>query len=300
MLNSAPFQAIRHEEQALVKFCDLYGSSARDAYGNASNFDTYEANLEVLCRRLKYDNVTEIIADVQNLDFRNDVSHAILCISPAEVVLKYTFDFTSRHVYNHIIKSLEASQVHAASKFYRLFLSIGKTRSVAGHMLELAAHEILGDGGSFDVIVLETPFSRTQFHWKTPEVLSPEVTTRLHITSSGVSLDDNKKCHGGQPPILELLKAGPLKDFAIYCPSSSNQATYDFLLYDPKDNHAWIFQVTTSYSHSVKAKGINDLINRGVGKISYLAITPPEATIDFPVVVDLNRSIDHKYQLLLR
>jgi len=27
-------------------------------------------------------------------------------------------------------------------------------------MLEPAAHEILGDGGSFDVIALETPFSR--------------------------------------------------------------------------------------------------------------------------------------------
>jgi hypothetical protein len=245
-------------------------------------------------------NIAEIIADVQNLDFRNDVSHTILCISPAEVVLKYTFDFTSRHVYNHILKSLEASQVHAASKFYRLFLSIGKTRSAAGHMLEPAAHEILGNGGSFDVIVLETSFASTQFHWKTPEVLSEEVTTRLHITSSGISLDDNKKVHGGQPPMLELPKAGPLKDFAIYCSSSPNQATYDFLLYDPKENHAWIFQVIASSSHSVKAKGIDDLINRGVRKISYLAITPPEATINFPVTVNVNRNINHKYQLLLR
>jgi hypothetical protein len=300
LLNSAPFQTVRHEEQALVKFCDLYGFSARDAYGNASNIDTFEANLEKSCRLLNYDEIAKIIADVHNLEFGNDVSHTILCISPADVVLKYTFDFTSQHVYNHILKSLQTSQVRAASKFYRLFLSMGKTRSTAGHMLEPAAHEILGDGGAFEVILLERSFARSYFHWKTPKVLSEKVTTRLHITSSGISLGDDNNVGGGQPPMLELPKEGPLKYFAFYRPSSQNQATYDFMLYDPRAKHAWIFQVTTSSSHSVKAKGINDLIDRGVKKISYVVVTNVGATIDLPFTAKLDCQVVHKYQLELR
>jgi hypothetical protein len=167
-------------------------------------------------------------------------------------------------------------------------------------MLEPAAREILSDGGTFEVILLESSLAHTLFHWKTPKVLSGNVTTCLHITSSGISLDNDNKVGGGQPPIMELPKGGPLKHFAFYYPSSQTQATYDFLLYDPKDKHAWIFQVTTSPSHSVKVKGINDLINHGVKKISYIAITSSEATIDLPFSEDLNSRVVYKYQLRLR
>lgn len=105
---------------ALFKFCDFYGFSAQDAYRNASNIDTFEVNLVTSCHHLKYDNLVEIIADVLNLDFCNDVSHTIFCIFPAEVVLKYTFDFMSQHVYNHALKSLWTLQV--SSQWGRLAL----------------------------------------------------------------------------------------------------------------------------------------------------------------------------------
>ena len=63
-----------------------------------------------------------------------------------------------------------------SSILYRLFLSIRKTRSVAGHMLEPAAEQFLGDGGTFEVILLEGSFAHTLFHWKTSELLSEKVT----------------------------------------------------------------------------------------------------------------------------
>lgn len=136
-------------------------------------------------------------------------------------------------------------------------------------------------------------------HWKTPEVIS-EQTTCLQITSGGISVDGDDRVAGGQPPMIELPKEGALKDFAFYCPSSRTQATYDFILYDPKDNHAWVFQVTTSPAHSVKGKGINDLRNRGIEKISFFAMTPPDMAIDLPVSKEVVECITHTYQLQLR
>jgi len=40
-LVSAPFQRRRHDEHALIEFCEKYGYSAQDAYVNASSSDRF-------------------------------------------------------------------------------------------------------------------------------------------------------------------------------------------------------------------------------------------------------------------
>jgi hypothetical protein len=169
-------------------------------------------------------------------------------------------------------------------------------------MLEPAAHDILSDGGSFNIIRLEESQARVYTSWKTPQILSDEVQTRLHITSSGISVSKDRESPLGQPPMFEFRKEeSRLDHFGFYCPSSKNQATFDYLVYDPKDNHGWVFQVTTSSSHTVKEKGIKELLDRGVEKISYVAITSDSpATIDLPFSDYLDRIVTCKYQLRLR
>ena len=72
-------------------------------------------------------------------------------------------------------------------------------------------------------------------------------------------------------------------------------------MYDPVKKHAWVFQVTTSPTHTVKEKGIKELLELGVDEVSYVAITPDSpATIDLPFSEDLNNIVIHKYQLRLR
>jgi hypothetical protein len=165
-------------------------------------------------------------------------------------------------------------------------------------MLEPAAHEILIDGGSFDVIRLED----LEAHWKTPQTVSDEVQTRLHITSSSISVGKDRESPLGRPPMFEFRKeGGPLELFGFYCPTSKKQATFDFLVYDPKDKHAWVFQMTVLPSHTVEEKGIEELLDRGVEKITYIAITSDSpATIDLPFSTRLNEIVTYKYQLVLR
>jgi hypothetical protein len=303
LLNSAPLQRRRLEEQALVDFCKKYGYSARDAYGHASPpfADKFEKSLQAYCGTLSYDTVASITSDVQTLHFPDKVRHNIICIAPTEVGLRFAFDFASEHVYNCVLESLRKTQANAAAKLYRLFLTNGKTKAPAGYMLEPAAQDILRDGGSFDIIRLEGSQAREYFHWKTPRNFTDDVQTQLHISSSGISVGKDRESPLGRPSMFEFRKGGGrLELFGFYCPSSKNQATFDYLVYDPRDNHAWVFQVTTSPSHTVKEQGIKELLTRGVQKISYIAITSDSpATIDLPFSPDLNDIVTTKYQLRL-
>ena len=300
--NSAPLQRRRVDEQSLVEFCRKYGYSARDAYGNASAPERFETMLRAYCGDLSYEKAAKIIFNVEVLRFPDDFGHNIICISPTEVGLKYTVDFASEYVYHCVLESLRRLEADAAAKFYRLFLTNGKTRSAAGYMLEPAAHDILSDGGSFDIIRLEASQSQSHTHWKTPQNLSDEAQTRLHITSSSISVGEDRDASLGRPPMFEFRKDGGQFDrFGFYCPSSNIQATFDYLVYDPRDKHGWIFQVTTSATHTVKEKDIQQLLDRGVEKVSYVAVTSDApATIDLPFSEHLNRIVACKYQLRLR
>ena len=170
---SAPFQRRRHDEHALLEFCEKYGYLARDAYANASSPHEYEQTLQAYCGKLSYDSTASIISDAWTLHFPDSFMPNIICIIPTEVGLKYSVDFVSDHVYKCVLESLRRSEANAAAKLYRLFL---KARAPAGFMLEPAAHEILINDGSFNIIRLED----SEAHWKTPQTVSDEVQTRLH------------------------------------------------------------------------------------------------------------------------
>lgn len=45
--------------------------------------------------------MTNIVSQIQDLDFPDDILHTILCITPTEVGLEYPVDFTSEHVYSN-------------------------------------------------------------------------------------------------------------------------------------------------------------------------------------------------------
>jgi hypothetical protein len=164
-------------------------------------------------------------------------------------------------------------------------------------MLEPAMHRILGGGGTWKVIQLVKSKGPKDIHWKTPE--DPSVSW-LHFTARGISVDasgEDKLLTEGRPRLLQL-PTGPLLHLAYYRPGSKNQGTFDAAVYDPVTNHAWILKSTVSLIHSVEVSGINDLRDRGITKISYIAVTPPGQTIDllFPKDVD---GLVVKYQLQL-
>ena len=299
-LGSAPFQRDRHNERALLEFCEKYGYSARDVYAYADAVDIYEGNVQDYCHNFSYDRAASIISDVQVLHFPDDLRHHVINIIPTDVGRNFTFDFVSEYVYKCVLESLRKSEANAASKLYRLFLTNRQT-APAGFMLEPAAHNLLANGGSFDIIMLKGSRIRTNIHWRTPETLSDEVQTRLHITSSSISVGERIESPLGEPPIFSFGKETALERFGLYCPTSKIQATFDYLVYEPEDKHAWIFQVTVSPSHSVKEKGIENLLERNVKKITYIAITSDTpATIDLPFSPALDRMVTSKYQLVLR
>ena len=97
LFNSAPFQRRPHNEQTLVKF---YGCSVRDAYGNASETDQFEQGLRAYCGGLSYEKAAKIISNVQILHLPDGVPHNIICITPTQDGLRYTFDFASEHVFH--------------------------------------------------------------------------------------------------------------------------------------------------------------------------------------------------------
>jgi hypothetical protein len=105
LLDSAPFQRRRHDEQTLVKFCKKYGYLARDTYGNASAAGQFVKSLRAYCGHLSYEKVAKIITNVQILHFPDDVRHNIICIILTEVGLKYTFDFASEYVYHCVLET---------------------------------------------------------------------------------------------------------------------------------------------------------------------------------------------------
>ena len=148
----APFQPERHEENSLIDFCNKYGLSARDAYSNASKAEQYGKKLESYCNSLKYNTVSDLVLKINTLNFPDKASHKIVCVVPAEDELGYSVSFTSNHVYDQLFESLSASEADAASKLYRLFLSMGERRSVSSYMLEHAMHCIIGSGGVWEVI----------------------------------------------------------------------------------------------------------------------------------------------------
>ena len=161
-------------------------------------------DLRAYCGNLSYEKAAKIISDVKQLNFPDNVKHHILCITPTDVDSGFTFDFASGHVYQCVLESLRKSEAGVAAKFYRLFLQNGKTRSAAGHMFEPAARDILGDGGSFDILRLEESHAWTYIHWKTPQILSDEVQTRLYISSSGISVGEVRESPLGRPQFLNI------------------------------------------------------------------------------------------------
>jgi len=293
----APFQPERHEENSLIDFCNKYGLSARDAYSNASKAEEYEKKLKRYCNSLKYDTISDLVLKIHTLDFPDKVSHKIICVFPAENEVGYSFRFTSKHVYEQLLESLSASEVDAASKMYRLFLSMGESRSMSGYMLEPAMHYIIGSGGVWEVIQLVKSEGSKNIHWKTPK--EPSVSW-LHFTAGGISVDasDEDTLGEGRPRSLQL-PTGPFVCLAYYRPRSKTQDTFDAAVYDPLTNHGWIFQSTVSEDHSVKVSGINDLRKRGVTAITYIAVTPPGQTIDLPFPKASDGIVVAKYQLQL-
>jgi hypothetical protein len=169
-------------------------------------------------------------------------------------------------------------------------------------MFEPAAHTILSNGGTFRIIPLDESQACKRIHWKTPENLSEQVPIYLCFTSNGIRVNGEaaRGNIGGQPRAFELPpKKAPLNDFGYYRPSSGSEATYDGVAYKPKSKHARIFQVTPPTDHSVKASGIQNLLDRGIQKISYFAVTPPNTTIDLACSKKVNEVVLHKYQLWL-
>ena len=195
----APFQRELHEENTLIDFCNKYGLSARD-----------------------------LVLKINTLDFPDKVSHKIICVFPSR---KRSFGFASKHVYDQLLGSLSASEVDAASKMYRLFLSMGESRSMSGYMLEPAMHYI-GSGGVWEVTQLVKSVGPKNIHWKTPK--EPSVSW-LHFSAGGISVDVNNEdtlLREGRPRSLQL-PTGPLVCLAYYRPRSKTQATFDAAVYDP-------------------------------------------------------------------
>ena len=294
----AALQPEHHEENSLIDFCNKYGLSPRDAYSYASRLEEYEKKLESYCDSLNYNAASDLVSKIRNLDFPDKISHKIICIIPAENVVRYSFSFTSEHVYGRLLESLSTSEADAASKMYRKYLSMGETRSVSDFMLEPAMHRILGGGGTWEVVRLVKSEGPKNIHWKTPK--NPSVSW-LHFTAHGISVDasdEDKSLTEGRPLSLQL-PTGRLLHLAYYRPSSKTQATFDATVYDPVTNHAWILQSTVSLVHSVKVSGINDLWKRGITKITYIAVTPPGQAIDLSFPQNVDGLVVVKYQLQL-
>jgi hypothetical protein len=67
-----------------------------------------------------------------------------------------------------------------------------------------------------------------------------------------------------------------------YCPSYITEETLDAFIYDAASKTATIFQATVSSEHSVKEGGVRWLQGLGVQTFRYIAVTPPNQTMDLP------------------
>ena len=140
LFNSASFQRRPHNEQ---KFCKKYGSSARDAYGSASETDQFEQDLRAYCGGLSYEKAGSdpSLARCQHYLRHPHPKSAlnILSISPQSIC------FTV---------SILNSGADAAAKFINCSSKTERLK-LRQCILEPAVRHILGHGGSFDIIRLE-------------------------------------------------------------------------------------------------------------------------------------------------
>ena len=295
-------------EAQIKSFSDLYGTSARSVYSNASQPSNYDASLFPKMAKTTYEGVTNLFRKASQLDLEGPVSHQFVTIFPTAGRTRNVFDVTfhSRYLYEKFRDRLSNHKLEAAARLYDMLVRNQITKGPAGFMLEDAVNLIFPRGGEWCLVPM-TKSSRKgpkYTHWKNP--VGPITPQYLHLGYPGqhISIDidrhPDETVYAALPLIFFL--PGERLDLVdgYYCPSSHVQETFDAFIYEFASKTATVIQVTTAKTHSVKEGGIKWLQRLGVETFRYIAVSTPDTSLDLPFPNEWNNnptapSIPEKY-----
>jgi hypothetical protein len=271
-------------EGDLELFCRHFSTSARLAYGYASDFKLYDTYLNIDLNAIAYEI---LVPQSTGLDLSHTVSHQILEISPGAT--RYTFEVTipTRYLYEKLRNALSMPTLEAAARLYAMFVRSPVSRSAAGYMLDDAVNDVFHRGGQWEIVRMTQNRSGPKFtHWKN-NLETPTNREYLNLGYLGhhIAVTSNRnpdKTTYEALPLRYFLPGAtqPLED-GYYRPSSGSQETFDAFIYESASKTATTIKVTTAKrTHTVKEGGIIWLQSLGVENFRYLVVSTPRTPLD--------------------
>ena len=268
----------KNTERSLQHFYEYFGPSTRAAYMYASGPKAYESALEAKLGVITLESLQQVIFAATGLNLSEAITHQVCLILPDTRRDTFNAIIATRYLYDKLCTTLDIQTTQERDRFYYLFLRSPQSRSLAGHLLDTALHDVLCGGGQWLMYKMSPgkPGSKNM-HWK---LNSGDRECRLRIGQVGsvrvdyAPLDPDEH----QQPLRRFNFARgsriTLQD-GYYIPTCRNYPSFDSFIYESATKTATVFQATVGLVHNAVAEGFTWLWERGVVNIQYVAVLSP-------------------------
>jgi len=294
----------KNTEKSLQHFYEYFGPSTHAAYMYASEPTAYESALEAKLGVIRLESLQQVIWAAIGLNLSEAIIHQVCLILPDKRRDTSNAVIVTRYLYDKLCTTLDIQTTQEQDHFYSIFLRSPHSRSIAGHLLDTALHDVLCGGGQWLMYKMSpgNPGPKNT-HWKLG-LDDPECRLRIGQVGS-VRVDhaplDPDEHH---QPLRRFNFAGgsqiALQD-GYYVPTYRNYPSFDSFIYESATATATVFQATAASFHSAVDEGFAWLQERGVSNIQYIAVLSPGQS-SFNLAVPKNSSLpqDAIYRISFR
>jgi len=260
------------------------------AYQHADSLQEFQAKVEDTLREMEYSILRKMATDAIRHQIDDDVSQSILRFDPdtrRRAIVSLPSPFVSDMIVQQVIKG----DANKQRDWFSLFTGAFSSRRTAGWILGSAFSRSLLRRGQWPVFELKEEDTQTRYYWRSILPIPATSPSYIIFNSRTQSVDICSAPSDDQPLIMPtqfydtnaILSLTPV--MCYYHPIERNQGTFDgFIWTGYTRGLAIVFQATVSESHAVKAKGFNWLLSLpGVKEAWYVAVTPADIEINFPV-----------------
>ncbi|KAG7099911.1 hypothetical protein E1B28_001709 [Marasmius oreades] len=262
-----PFWRSALTDEQATTFVEEYGPSPRLIMSYAARPDEYCHDLQSTINLLTFDKLKQLFIEMKHSNMNDDsLSHCTFGVYPDAQRNRTTVDYLTRNIFGLVKATFSTNWKLHARDMYRLFNAASGTRGAAGHLVEDILHGDLPMGGYRQVTQLRKRGKRLQ----------PQKNTIFTTPTPEESRNDKYFFIGSDPGIVEAVPEThdpqPLRvyryyesnevesiDFSklgYYRPYAHNQATFDSLIVNHRQNSVFALQFTVSGEHSVNKYGM--------------------------------------------
>src|ERR1700722_590820 len=304
LIHSQMLQLEKHTEQSLQYFYEHFGPSTRAAYLSASDPTSYEKALEAKLGAINLDALQQIISAAIGLDLSEAITHQVFLIIPDTSRNSHNTIIATRYLYDKLYGKLHIHTTQAQDHLYSLFLGSPQSKSLAGHLLDTALHDVLCGGGQWlmDKMSPRNPGPKNT-HW-TLKPDGPVYRLRIGHQVGLVVVDDApldlNECHKPLRRFHFVRGSRITLQDGYYVPTYHNHPSFDSFIYESATATATVFQATVGLVHSAVDEGFAWLQERGVSNIQYIAVlSPVQSSFDLVVPTRSSLALDGKYGISL-